>query len=78
MSSKPYAIRRATKSGSWYESNSSMLNSQLSEWLSSANICLDCNNIVDVKAVIAPHAGYSYSGPIAAFAYASIKCLTAT
>lgn len=26
-----------------------------------------------VKAIIAPHAGYSFSGPIAAFAYQSIE-----
>ncbi len=28
--------------------------------------------VQDAKAIIAPHAGYSYSGPAAAWAYASI------
>jgi len=73
MNAKSYVTRRATKSGSWYESNSAVLSSQLNDWLSAADVCRDCSDTSPVKAVIAPHAGYSYSGPIAAFAYVNIK-----
>lgn len=61
-------IRRAKKAGSWYDESGEILNYQLENWLAEAKRI----NRVDkgiIKAVIAPHAGYSYSGSTAAFAY---------
>lgn len=56
--------RRATHAGSWYTSSAAELGSQLTGWLSETSIT--CGK---ARAIIAPHAGYSYSGPTAAWAY---------
>ncbi|KAF9786933.1 UPF0103-domain-containing protein [Thelephora terrestris] len=67
--------RTATHADSWYTGNGEQLNRQLRGWLSAVNpepaegYALP---ITGCKAVIAPHAGYSYSGPAAAWAYKSI------
>ncbi|KAF5375040.1 hypothetical protein D9758_000242 [Tetrapyrgos nigripes] len=47
----------------------SELDSQLSEWLEAAQTEA---GVKGCKAVIAPHAGYAYSGPAAAWAYKSV------
>lgn len=62
------SIREASHAGSWYESDGNHLNQQLSTWLSDATT----NHRFKARAIIAPHAGYSYSGPTAAFAYRHI------
>eukprot|EP00943_MAST-04B_sp_MAST-4B-sp1_P002057 g2057.t1 len=71
--------RCASHAGSWYTDNSKQLNKQLSGWLNTATDSLNnntykynCSRINAVKAIIAPHAGYSYSGPTAAWAYGAI------
>ncbi|KAF7320283.1 hypothetical protein MKEN_00813000 [Mycena kentingensis (nom. inval.)] len=62
-------VRKAAHSGSWYTANSSQLDGELTGWLED----VDAENPVQgCKAIIAPHAGYSYSGPAAAWAYKSI------
>lgn len=61
------SAREATHAGSWYSANSTELNKQLDGWLAAAQ--LDISNIATVKAVIGPHAGFSYSGPTAGWAY---------
>eukprot|EP01112_Ceratiomyxa_fruticulosa_P010350 TRINITY_DN2736_c0_g1_i1.p1 TRINITY_DN2736_c0_g1~~TRINITY_DN2736_c0_g1_i1.p1 ORF type:complete len:308 (-),score=65.48 TRINITY_DN2736_c0_g1_i1:150-1073(-) len=57
-------IRRASHAGSWYVAEGGTLSRQLTEWL---------GKVPEVsphtKALIGPHAGYSYSGPSAAWAY---------
>ncbi|KZW02340.1 UPF0103-domain-containing protein [Exidia glandulosa HHB12029] len=63
--------RRATHSGSWYTSDTNELQSQLSAWLAAAGT----SPVQGCKAIIAPHAGYSYSGPAAAWAY---RCIDTT
>ena len=49
-------IRKPYCSGTWYSDNPKILSNQIDEYL---------NNVkaekLDVKAVIAPHAGYDYS-----------------
>ncbi|CAG0883403.1 unnamed protein product [Cyprideis torosa] len=60
--------RRATHSGSWYTDNTSELDRQLRQWLDRVDVVHG-----PAKAVIAPHAGYQYSGPTAAFAYNQIN-----
>ncbi|KAF8501899.1 UPF0103-domain-containing protein [Gautieria morchelliformis] len=69
------SCRSATHAGSWYSSNRTKLDSELSNWLSSVNPSPEegfSPPIKGCKAIIAPHAGYSYSGPPAAWAYKSV------
>lgn len=60
-------VREASHAGTWYVGDKSKLNDQLTTWLGDAKT--DVEGIKSVKAVIGPHAGYSYSGPTAAWAY---------
>ncbi|KAG6813256.1 hypothetical protein H0H92_012670 [Tricholoma furcatifolium] len=48
------------------------LESELATWLAAAGRTEDSYPIKGCKAIIAPHAGYAYSGPAAAWAYKSI------
>lgn len=61
-------IRRAAHAGSWYSDNSTKLGEELDGWLRASGI----TRSPDVRGVIAPHAGYAYSGRAAAFAFANI------
>lgn len=61
-------IRRASHAGSWYTNNSSKLSEELEGWLKSSGLTKSS----DVRGVIAPHAGYSYSGRAAAYAFGNI------
>ncbi|TFY78293.1 hypothetical protein EWM64_g5719 [Hericium alpestre] len=66
------SIRRATHAGSWYTSNADQLNAELSAWL--AAVKPGPKDKYDPPAYLANrHAGYSYSGPTAAWAYKSIN-----
>lgn len=58
--------------GSWYESDSRVLVNQLNNWIVSANKS-DTEKDTILKAIVAPHAGYRYSGPVAAYAYGLIN-----
>ncbi|GHP08735.1 hypothetical protein PPROV_000747200 [Pycnococcus provasolii] len=76
LSSTSARLQRApTHSGSWYDADPFILNSQLSAWLADASSQLASARTTaqeahgHVRAIIAPHAGYSYSGPTAAYAY---------
>ncbi|XP_057524839.1 uncharacterized protein LOC130804429 [Amaranthus tricolor] len=60
--------RRASHAGSWYTSNPSKLAEELEGWLKEAGL----SKSSDVRGVIAPHAGYSYSGRAAAYAFGNI------
>jgi MEMO1 family protein len=66
-------IRPPALAGAFYPRQASELNRQVRELLSAAQ-----TQAAEVKALIAPHAGYIYSGAIAASAYASIAALRAT
>ena len=76
MSSFPsrayYNIRYASHAGSWYEDDENALDDQLSGWIREANQDTNSNPVRPVKALIGPHAGFSYSGPTAAFAYKGV------
>jgi hypothetical protein len=63
-------IRKASHASSWYEGNPNTLKSQLGGWLASAQVNKYVNN---VKALIGPHAGYSYSGKTCAWAYKALE-----
>ncbi|XP_021862195.1 uncharacterized protein [Spinacia oleracea] len=60
--------RRASHAGSWYTNNPSKLAEELEGWLNEAGL----SKSSDVRGVIAPHAGYSYSGRAAAYAFGNI------
>ncbi|KAI0380185.1 UPF0103-domain-containing protein [Hypomontagnella monticulosa] len=66
--------REASHAESWYEGDPDTLSNQLDNYLKDVPGSIDDNGlpIPGAKVVIAPHAGYSYSGPCAAWAY---KCL---
>ncbi|KAI8950583.1 MEMO1 family [Xylaria longipes] len=66
--------REAGKADSWYEGDPDVLSDQLDGFLSDVPASVNNANlpISGAKVIIAPHAGYSYSGPCAAWAY---KCL---
>jgi len=75
--------RKATHAGSWYTDNKQLLSQQLDGWLADVPATTTPIGSVssqqgqvsiptpDARAIIAPHAGYSYSGPAAAWAYKS-------
>ncbi|ODN78410.1 AmmeMemoRadiSam system protein B [Cryptococcus amylolentus CBS 6039] len=68
-------IREATHAGSWYTASSTGLSQQLNQNLSAVHPLPELAYdppVQDAKAIIAPHAGFSYSGPAAAWAYKSI------
>ncbi|KAK8849469.1 AmmeMemoRadiSam system protein B [Kwoniella newhampshirensis] len=68
-------IREATHAGSWYTSSGTKLASELSQNLSKVTPLPELDYhppVSDAKAIIAPHAGYSYSGPAAAWSYAAV------
>jgi len=65
------STRNASHAGSWYTSNSSELNNQLENWLANAELSYG-----PARGIIAPHAGYSYSGETAAWAYRQISPAT--
>jgi len=60
-------IRSASHAGSWYSDNGQTLRNQLEGFLDKAKI-----TDISTRAVISPHAGYSYSGQSAAYAYKNI------
>ncbi|KAH9258862.1 AmmeMemoRadiSam system protein B [Batrachochytrium salamandrivorans] len=59
--------RRAAHAGTWYESNPDKLGQELDGYLSCAG--------PPAKAIIAPHAGYRYSGRTAGACYSRFKSL---
>nr|GAT48691.1 predicted protein [Mycena chlorophos] len=62
-------VRAASHAGDWYTANAANLDSELGGWLAAVDADYP---ITGCKAIIAPHAGYAYSGPAAAWAYKSI------
>lgn len=63
------SVRRAIKAGSWYEGDPKELDLQLTRWLESAGPPV----FGPAKAIISPHAGYTYCGSTAAHAYKEIS-----
>jgi len=59
----------------WYSGDKEKLNGQLESWLREGAGAGGVGG--RVRAVIAPHAGYSYSGPTAGFAYAPLAAAVA-
>jgi MEMO1 family protein len=63
----PISIRPTAVAGSFYPSDVNQLNNMLDEYLA-----LETVNIEAPKAIIAPHAGYIYSGQTAARVYSNV------
>ena len=61
-------IRPPAVANTFYPGNPSILRTQIRSFLDE----VESDQIHAPKAIIAPHAGYIYSGPIAAFAYKPI------
>ena len=66
----PQKVRSATVAGSFYPADPQVLSSMIDEMLAQAKPRLIADPIL---AVVAPHAGYPYSGPVAAYSYAALK-----
>ncbi|KAK3367464.1 MEMO1 family [Podospora didyma] len=66
--------REASHAGSWYEEDPAALSSQLDGFLGRVPDALDESTlpVTGARVIIAPHAGYSYSGPCAAWAYKAL------
>jgi MEMO1 family protein len=63
-------VRPSPLAGRWYDADPNVLASSVDEYLDSAELPeLDG----EVIAVIAPHAGHLYSGPVAGYAFAAIR-----
>ncbi|KAG5663718.1 hypothetical protein KAF25_006303 [Fusarium avenaceum] len=68
------ATRPALKAGSWYENNATVLRQHLEGYLAKVPESIDGVPVPvsGARIVIAPHAGYDFSGPCAAWAYKSL------
>ena len=62
-------VKESDLAGSWYPASKTQLESQLKSYLDAANPPKIDGNIF---ALIVPHAGYAYSGPVAAYGYKAI------
>ncbi|TKR61242.1 hypothetical protein L596_028377 [Steinernema carpocapsae] len=63
-------VRSASHAGLWYSDNPKTLDAELSEWLNKAGTPFCPNK--SARAIISPHAGYSYCGDTAAFAFKQV------
>ena len=68
INNKRSTSRQASVAGSFYPKDPTQLKKTLTSLLN-ANEDLNIDFRTPVKAIIAPHAGYIYSGPVAAKAY---------
>ncbi|KAJ2864448.1 hypothetical protein GGH94_002900 [Coemansia aciculifera] len=76
-------VRKASHAGSWYTDDGEQLDSELESWLGAVPATVDTLVTEEVepaplpmsgvRAIIGPHAGLSYSGATAAYAYKSIN-----
>ena len=62
------AIRPPAVSGSWYPASADRLGRDVDDYLAAAVL----EPIPPPKAIVVPHAGLRYSGPVAAFAYKAL------
>lgn len=65
-------VKEADLAGGWYPENGMMLGGQLDSYLEKASPPAVDGKVI---ALIAPHAGYTYSGPVAAYAFKTLKSL---
>ncbi|MEJ2724105.1 MAG: AmmeMemoRadiSam system protein B [Deltaproteobacteria bacterium] len=63
---EPQDVRRAVLAGTWYPANRDSLSRLIEGYLSNAHADIPEG---ELQAIIVPHAGYPYSGQVAAYAY---------
>ncbi|MBT4483204.1 MAG: AmmeMemoRadiSam system protein B, partial [Candidatus Latescibacteria bacterium] len=63
-------IRPSAFAGSWYDADPEQLKKTIDLYLEHAKLSHDAGKIIGL---ISPHAGYIYSGPVAAYAYKQVK-----
>ncbi|EYC14654.1 hypothetical protein Y032_0040g327 [Ancylostoma ceylanicum] len=61
------SLHKAIYYRSWYSSNPKELDRQISRWLDAAG-----ERVGVARAIVSPHAGYSYCGDTAAYAFKQI------
>lgn len=66
----PTSVRRSVIAGSWYPGNAKQLQAMIDEFLHNVSAQKLDGELVGL---IAPHAGYVYSGQVAAYAYAQLR-----
>ncbi|EXM12048.1 MEMO1 family [Fusarium oxysporum II5] len=66
--------RPASKAGSWYEEDQKLLRRELQNYLAAVPESFDgvALPIPGARVIVAPHAGYKFSGPCAAWAYKTL------
>ncbi|HPC47969.1 MAG TPA: AmmeMemoRadiSam system protein B [Deltaproteobacteria bacterium] len=69
----PGPVRRPAIAGSWYPGDPETLIRDIDRYLSAVK---DTAPVPRPLALIAPHAGYMYSGPVAAYAYRTVEGLS--
>lgn len=69
MSTAPEPVRPTAVAGSWYPDDPVALVGEIDRYLDAVTEPCD----LEVTAVIAPHAGLVYSGPVAAYAYQTVQ-----
>jgi AmmeMemoRadiSam system protein B len=62
-------LRPAAVAGSWYPASADRLGYEVDRYVAAAEPA----QVVPPKAIVAPHAGLRYSGPVAAFAYKAVR-----
>jgi AmmeMemoRadiSam system protein B len=65
-------LRRAAVAGSWYPGTASALNAEVDKYLKAASAAPPPGRLV---ALVSPHAGLRYSGPVAAYGYGLLPAL---
>jgi AmmeMemoRadiSam system protein B len=65
-------LRRAAVAGSWYPGSASALNAEVDSYLEAARAAPPPGRLV---ALVSPHAGLRYSGPVAAYGYGLLRGL---
>ncbi|RMD43893.1 hypothetical protein DV735_g1266, partial [Chaetothyriales sp. CBS 134920] len=71
------SVREADHAGSWYSADGRQLANSIDNWLAQVPDDLGSGRsqvlpVRGARAIIAPHAGYAYSGPAAAWAYKAL------
>lgn len=70
VTGNPTSVRRSVIAGSWYPGNAKQLQAMIDEFLNNVPLQKLEGELVGL---IAPHAGYIYSGQVAAYAYAQLR-----
>jgi AmmeMemoRadiSam system protein B len=63
-------IKKADLAGAWYSGSKEALSAELHSYLNDARVSKIDGKII---AIISPHAGFQYSGPVAAYGFKAIK-----